>query len=111
MESVIESHTIKEVSGIVPQFQVGFAGQSIPQVESAEESEEIQGWMLKLARRQDAMNKKYKKAYGEFARAYNDFLDSIDEINMQYETPFTFGQAVEEFQGKYSMEANYDDEG
>ena len=110
MESVIESHTIKEVSGIVPQFQVGIANPCVPQVETIEESEEVQEWMLKLARKQDAWNKKYRKSYGEFAKAYNDFLESIEEINIEYGTSFTLGQAVEDFQGRYSLEANSDDE-
>lgn len=62
-------------------------------------------WMVKMVRRQEQLNKRYELAHSQFATAYNDFLATIDEINIEHGTDFSFSQAVTEYQGYFAEDA------
>ena len=70
----------------------------------------IQPWMAKIVRRQMALNKRYEKARSQFASAWNDFLAALEEINGVYGTDFSVEQAITEFEGQYSDEADEDED-
>lgn len=67
-------------------------------------------WIIKLLKRQDQLNKRYEKAHGKFAEAYNDFLGAVVEINDQFGTTFTLEEAVAEFEGQETDCACDDDD-
>jgi hypothetical protein len=73
-------------------------------------SPDFPAWIIKLLKRQDQLNKRYEKAHGKFAEAYNEFLVAVAEINEQSGTNFTLEQAMTEFQGEYADCACDDDE-
>lgn len=66
---------------------------------------ELPPWLKKMVKRQDYLNEKYEHAHALFAQAYNDFLQSIDEINFENDTRFTFHQAVKEYGGHWAADA------
>lgn len=79
---------------------------TIPQVVAVKEPPApMPLWMVKMAQRQQSLNKRYEFAHGQFAQAYNDFLMAIDEINAEHGTEFTFQQAVTEYQGYLANDA------
>ena len=61
-------------------------------------------WMVKIVRRQIKHNKRYETAFAMFATAYNEFIEKIGEINTEFDTAFTFEQAVGMWQGSLSAE-------
>jgi len=63
-------------------------------------------WLKKMIRRQQSLNKKYERAHGEFAQAYNEFLMTIDEINSEHGTEFDFQQAANEYDGLFANDAS-----
>lgn len=68
-------------------------------------------WMVKIVNRQLKLNKLYENAFVEFATAYNDFIEKIGGINAEFNTDFTFEQAVNMWQGSLSSEGlEYDDD-
>ena len=71
---------------------------------------DIPEWMLKILRRQNLLNKRFELANSLFAQAYNDFLSSIQDINGEYGTDFSFDQAVKQFAGEYIDEGNIEEE-
>ena len=60
-------------------------------------------WLSEIVERQRDLNRQYEAAHDKLAEAYNDFLASIDEINEEYGTEFTFEQAAVEFQGEFAF--------
>jgi len=68
-------------------------------------AEPLPAWLTKMVQRQQSLNKRYEFAHGQFATAYNDFLNAIDEINAEHGTEFTFQQAVTEYQGFFANDA------
>lgn len=79
-------------------------------VKKADIKSELPNWLKKLVNRQDALNAKYDKVHGEFAKAYNDFLITIEELNQEHGTSFSFEQAATEYQGMMAGDAYEDDE-
>lgn len=79
-------------------------------IEKPKEVEELPIWLQKMVRRQELLNKRYERARGEFAQAYNDFLMIIEETNDKYGTNFTFQQAIEEFGGDFADDAPGEDD-
>lgn len=68
-------------------------------------------WMVKIVRRQIKHNKRYETAFALFATSYNRFIEEIGEINNEFDTAFTFEQAVTMWQGSLSAEGlEYDDD-
>jgi hypothetical protein len=58
-----------------------------------------------MVQRQQSLNRRYELAHGKFAAAYNEFLMTIDEINAEHGTEFSFQQAVTEYQGFLANDA------
>lgn len=59
-------------------------------------------WLQKIVKRRLILDKKYCDAHDEFANAYNEFLLTIEEINEQRGTQFTFAQAIREYRGMFA---------
>ena len=66
---------------------------------------QLPSWLSKMTKRQQKLNKKYERAKGEVAQAYNELLMRIDEINENNGTSFSFSQVVNEYQGRYAHDA------
>ena len=67
-------------------------------------------WLEKMVKRQDSLNEMYEVARGQFAQAFNKFLNYIDNINYSYGTEFSFQQAVEEYKGDIADVPDEDDD-
>jgi hypothetical protein len=67
-------------------------------------------WLAGIVKRQLKLNKQYETAHDKLAEAYNDFLATIDDINLEYGTEFTFEQAATEFQGEFAFTTEIDDD-
>lgn len=91
-------------------IQVAPTAPPIQQSQRQPENAELPPWMMKMLKRQDFLNQKYEHAHALFAQAYNDFLSSIDEINFENDTRFTFHQAVKEYGGHFAADALIDEE-
>lgn len=84
----------------------------IPEQKPLEKKEnvELPPWLNKMVKRQDFLNRKYEYAHDLFAKAYNDFLSAIEDINSENDTHFTFHQAASEFKGYMAPEIFEDEE-
>ncbi len=97
--SAIESKPIELTAAAAPQVTV------LP----TDTAEEMPDWLRKMVRRQQSLNKRYEDAHGQFANAYNEFLSTIEEINEQHGTTFSFQQAVTEYQGMFANDGIIED--
>ncbi len=73
-------------------------------------AEPLPSWLTKMVHRQQSLNKRYERAQGQFASAYNEFLMAIEEINEQHGTNFSFQQAATDYQGLFADGGTMDED-